>query len=35
MTAYTGPALIMQTFLLTGKPPTRNDLVVVVDTVLG
>jgi AcrR family transcriptional regulator len=34
LAAYVGPALIMQTFLLTGKPPTRRELTRIVDTVL-
>jgi AcrR family transcriptional regulator len=32
--ARTGPALVLQSFLLTGKPPTRPELNQVVDTIL-
>jgi AcrR family transcriptional regulator len=34
LAAHVGPALIMQTFLLTGKPPTRRELTRIIDTVL-
>jgi AcrR family transcriptional regulator len=32
--ARTGPALVLQAFLLTGKPPTRPELARIVDTIL-
>jgi AcrR family transcriptional regulator len=32
--ARTGPALVLQALLLTGKPPTRSELARIVDTVL-
>lgn len=35
LTARTGPALILQTILLTGQPPSRHELETIVDTVLG
>ncbi|MCV7443500.1 TetR/AcrR family transcriptional regulator [Mycobacterium paraense] len=34
LTARVGPALINQHFLLTGEPPTRRDLAIIVDTVI-
>ena len=34
MASYTGPALIMQAFLLTGEPPTPADIDGIIDTVL-
>jgi AcrR family transcriptional regulator len=34
LTAKIGPALINQYFLLTGEPPSRRDLALVVDTVI-
>ncbi len=34
MTARVGPALINQHFLLTGSPPNRRDLALIVDTVI-
>jgi AcrR family transcriptional regulator len=34
LAAQTGPALIMQTFLLTGEPPTPADLEAILDSVL-
>jgi AcrR family transcriptional regulator len=34
LTARVGPALINQHFLLTGQPPTRRDLAIIVDTVI-
>ena len=34
LTARIGPALIVQHFLLTGKPPTRRDLTRIIDTLL-
>lgn len=34
LAAHVGPALIMQTFLLTGAPPSPADIVRVIDTVL-
>jgi AcrR family transcriptional regulator len=35
MAAHVGPALIVQTFLLTGAPPTDADLTRILDTVLA
>jgi AcrR family transcriptional regulator len=34
LTARVGPALINQYFLLTGEPPSRRDMALVVDTVI-
>ncbi|HEY0805396.1 MAG TPA: TetR/AcrR family transcriptional regulator [Pseudonocardiaceae bacterium] len=34
LTAHIGPALVLEAFLMKGKPPTRHDLTVIVDTVL-
>lgn len=34
LTARIGPALINQHFLLTGEPPNRRELALVVDTVI-
>ncbi len=34
LTARVGPALIVQQFLLTGKPPTRRELTRIIDTLL-
>ena len=34
LTAKIGPALINQYFLLTGEPPSRRDMALVVDTVI-
>ncbi|HEY3610187.1 MAG TPA: TetR/AcrR family transcriptional regulator [Pseudonocardiaceae bacterium] len=34
LAALVGPALIMQTFLLTGNPPTRRELIRIIETVL-
>lgn len=34
LTARIGPALVFEAFLMNGKPPTRRDLTVIVDTVL-
>jgi AcrR family transcriptional regulator len=34
MTARVGPALINQHFLLTGRPPNRRELALIVDTVI-
>lgn len=35
LTARTGPALILQTILLTGEPPSPDELETIVDAVLG
>lgn len=35
LTAWAGPALISQHFLMTGRPPSRRELALVVDTVMG
>ncbi|MGH3501225.1 MAG: TetR/AcrR family transcriptional regulator [Nocardioidaceae bacterium] len=35
LTARTGPALILQTILLTGEPPSPHELETIVNTVLG
>jgi AcrR family transcriptional regulator len=35
LTARVGPALIVQHFLLTGEPPSRQDLARIIDTVLA
>jgi len=34
LTAKTGPALVMQTVLLTGKPPNRAEIETIIDTML-
>jgi len=34
LVARTGPALVLQAFLLTGKPPARAELTRIVDTIL-
>ena len=34
LTARVGPALINQHFLLTGEPPNRRELALIVDTVI-
>jgi AcrR family transcriptional regulator len=34
LVARTGPALVLQAFLLTGKPPTKPELARIVDTIL-
>lgn len=34
LTAKTGPALVMQTVLLTGKPPTRAEIETIIDMML-
>ncbi|MYT32335.1 MULTISPECIES: TetR/AcrR family transcriptional regulator [unclassified Streptomyces] len=34
LAARTGPALILQTFLLTGEPPSSRELDLIIDTVL-
>ena len=34
LTGKTGPALVMQTVLLTGKPPTRAEIETIIDTML-
>ena len=34
LTGRVGPALINQHFLLKGEPPSRRDLVIIVDTVI-
>jgi hypothetical protein len=34
LTARVGPALINQHFLLTGEPPNRRELTLIVDTVI-